>query len=124
MNNEQTEFRGNKQLKAPNVSEFVDASTFNERLEEIKKISDDIAYFAENYFYIISLDNGKSLIKLYPKQAELIKTMANERRTICVAARQCGKCLCADAQISVRNKKTKEIEQITIGEFFKRIKNR
>lgn len=124
MNNEQTEFRGNKQLKAPNVSEFVDASTFNERLAEIKKISDDIVYFAENYYYIISLDNGKSLIKLYPKQAELIKTMTSERRVVTLASRQCGKCVCTDAQISVRNKKTKEIEQITIGEFFKHIKNR
>ena len=89
MNNEQKEFRGNKQLKAPNSTEFIDPSTFSERLNEVKKISEDITYFAENYFYIISLDKGKSLIKLYPKQAELVKTMANERRTICLAARQC-----------------------------------
>jgi hypothetical protein len=92
-------------------------------MEELKKISEDIAYFAENYFYIISLDSGKSLIKLYPKQEELIKTMATEKRTICLSCRQSGKCLSSDTLITIRNKQTLEEEEVTIGEFFERMKN-
>lgn len=79
---------GNKNLKLPNAKEYIDAETFNFRMEELKKISEDIKYFAENYFYIISLDTGKSIIKLYKKQEELIRTMANEKRVICLSCRQ------------------------------------
>lgn len=92
MNNDSKEnFRGNKQLKAPNVTEYITNDIFKYRMEEFQKIHDDITYFAEKYFYIISLDTGKSLIKLYPKQAELVKTMAEKRRVITLACRQCRK---------------------------------
>lgn len=52
-------YRGNKQLKLPNQKEYIDKETFNFRMQELDKISKDIAYFAENYFYIISLDARK-----------------------------------------------------------------
>jgi hypothetical protein len=48
----------------------------------------DPIYFAEKYFYIISLDHGKQLIKVYPKQAEMIRAMADEQRVICLSCRQ------------------------------------
>ena len=34
---------------------------------------------------------GKQLIKVYQKQAELIRGMCDRQRLICLAARQCGK---------------------------------
>ena len=57
---------------------------------EIKKCRKDIIYFAEKYFRIIG-DGGLQLIKLYPKQKELLLAMQRERRLICLAPRQCGK---------------------------------
>ena len=53
-------YRGNKQLKLPNACEFVDPQTFKFRMEELEKISNDISYFAEKYFHIISLDKRKN----------------------------------------------------------------
>ena len=94
MNNDfKEDFRGNKQLKAPNVKEYITTDIFKYRINEFQKIHDDITYFAEKYFYIISLDAGKSLIKLYPKQAELVKKKEEKRRVITLACRQCGKCV-------------------------------
>ena len=90
-------------------------------MEEIKKISTDIKHFAENYFYIISLDKGKTLIKLYKKQEDLIKTMVNKKRVICLSCRQSGKCFCSDMLIKIRNKKTGKIEEISIKNFFERM---
>lgn len=84
-------YRGNKQLKLPNQKEYIDKETFNFRMQELDKIAKDISYFAENYFYIISLDKGKTLIKLYPKQEELVKTMVEKKRVICLSCRQSRK---------------------------------
>lgn len=83
--------RNNQQLKAPNITEYIDQKQMQYRMQEMKKIVDDIEYFAQHYFYIISLDQGKKIIKLYPKQAGLVKQMTQRRRLICLAARQCGK---------------------------------
>ena len=90
-NNELEGYRGNKQLKLPNTKEYIDAKTFQFRMSELKKVFNDIKYFAENYFYIISLDQGKTLIKLYQKQEELIKTMTAKKRVICLSCRQSRK---------------------------------
>lgn len=62
-------------------------------MSELEKISKDIKYFAEHYFYIISLDEGKQLIKLYPKQEQLINTMVKNKRVIALSCRQSGKCI-------------------------------
>lgn len=113
-NNELDGYRGNKQLKLPNTKEYIDAKTFQFRMSELKKVFNDIKYFAENYFYIISLDQGKTLIKLYQKQEELIRTMTAKKRVICLSCRQSrykipGKCINKETVISIRNKKTNEI---------------
>lgn len=59
-------------------------------VSEIKKCRKDIVYFAEKYFRIIG-DGGLQVIKLYPKQKELLRAMQRESRLICLASRQCGK---------------------------------
>lgn len=114
--------RNNQQLKAPNVTQYIDQKQMQYRMQEMKKIVDNIEYFAQHYFYIISLDQGKKIIKLYPKQAGLVKQMTQRRRLICLAARQCGKCLDINSIIKIRNKKTGLVEEITIGQFFNRVK--
>ena len=88
----------------------------------MKNIIADPIYFAEKYFYIISLDHGKQLIKVYPKQAEMIRAMANEQRVITLSCRQSGKCVYGDSKINIKNKKTGKIEEITIKDFFERFK--
>lgn len=123
MNEQKPFLRNNPQLKAPNTKEFITPTIFKERMEQFKRIHDDIIYFAQKYFYIISLDAGKCLIKLYPKQAELVKSMTQQRRVITLSCRQAGKCVDGTTLITIRNKKTKEIEQISIKEFFDRFHN-
>lgn len=83
--------RNNEQLKAPDVTQYVDQATWNFRMEQMKKISQDILYFVKKYFYIVSLDEGKVIIKPYPKQAELVVSMTQKKRLIVLATRQCGK---------------------------------
>lgn len=83
--------RGNPKIKAADSSEFVPGTTLVERLEEMQRIIEDPIYFAEKYFYINTLDFGKQLIKLYPKQKEMIQAMCNNQRVICLAVRQSRK---------------------------------
>ena len=115
--------RGNPKLKAPDVKEYVPPSILIERMEEMKRIMDDPIYFAEKYFYINTLDHGKQLIKVYPKQAEMIQAMINDNRVICLSCRQSGKCVDGDTLITVRNKKTKKIEKLKISDFLERHKH-
>lgn len=124
MFNDQKQFlRNNPQLKAPNSTQFITPEIFKERMEEFKRISQDIIYFAQKYFYIISLDEGKRLIKLYPKQAQLVKAMTEKRRVITLSCRQAGKCVTGQTLIKIRNKHTKKIQHISIKEFFERFQN-
>ena len=52
---------GNEKLKAPRYKEYVSGEVLKERIEELKKILADPIYFAEKYFYIISLDGRKTI---------------------------------------------------------------
>lgn len=70
-----------------------------EEIEELKRCKNDILYFAENYFYIVNLDDGKQKIKLYDAQAEAIQKIINNRRTVICASRQIGKLLSIDTPI-------------------------
>ena len=94
-----------------------------EMLKEIAVCTGDIAHFAENYFYITTLDEGKKKIKLYPPQKRIVKALGKYNRVVTLASRQTGKCCSYETLIKVRNKKTLEIEELTIGEFHERMKN-
>ena len=76
----------------------------------------------KNIFILLVWIIGKQLIKVYPKQAEMIRAMANEQRVICLSCRQSGKCVYGDSKINIKNKKTGKIEEISIAEFFKRFR--
>lgn len=60
-------------------------------IEELRKCKNDIVYFAENFFYIISLDEGKQKIKLYEAQKRVLRSFVNERNVIVCSSRQIGK---------------------------------
>jgi len=53
-------------------------------ITEMKKCKDDIVYFAENYFFIVSLDRGKEKISLYEAQKRVLRTFVRERHAYCI----------------------------------------
>lgn len=65
-----------------------------EQIDEYIRCKNDILYFAENYFYIIS-NNAKKLIVLWEFQKKILKAMLNppdNKRHICLlSSRQIGK---------------------------------
>ena len=90
-------------------------------VKEVQKCKQDIIYFAENYFYIVSY-KGKHVIKLFDKQKLMLKSFIENNFSIVLSSRQSGKCNCKDNEITIRNKTTGEIISIPIGDFFEKIK--
>lgn len=62
-----------------------------EMISELKKCKENILHFAENYFYIISLDEGKQKIKLHPYQKRALRMVRDNRFSIMLFSRQTGK---------------------------------
>jgi hypothetical protein len=110
-------YRGVDNLKSGTQNASVTPDDFKKYAAEIIRCANDIDYFANTYYTIISLKDGKTVIHTYPRQTELIQTMVDENRLIVLASRQTGKCICYDSLITVRNKVTGEIHEISIGDF-------
>ncbi len=64
-------------------------------IEEYIKCKNDIIYFAEHYFYIQTIDEGRKIIQLWDFQKKLLKafqTPGNNKRHVCLlSARQMSK---------------------------------
>ena len=69
-------------IKKANEKEIITKDELVWRVNEIKKCKEDITYFAETYFKIISLDHGLMTIKLYDKQRDLLNFIRNNDRVI------------------------------------------
>lgn len=84
-------FNGDKTLRGKD--EVVRYSKQN--IEEIIKCQEDILYFAEHYFHIITLDEGKRLISLWEFQKKILKCLVevpDNKKNVCLcASRQIGK---------------------------------
>lgn len=96
-----------------------------EMLEEYIKCKEDVIYFAEHYFRIIS-EKGEHKIELREYQKRMLKAIigndSDERKHCAIlAARQIGKCCNYDTKIRIRNKKTGEVIELSIGDFYKKI---
>jgi len=89
-----------------------------EIVEEYMKCSRDVIYFVETYMKIINVDKGLIPFHPYDYQKDMLRSMAEERYTIIGTARQAGKCFCINTPIRVRNKKTGQIIETSIGEFY------
>lgn len=109
--------RGIGGVKAPNSISYVTPEQAAFYAKELKRCKEDPIYFAEKYFTIISF-KGKEKIKLFEKQKEMLLSFLKNPFTICLSARQSGKCLDGSTSIVVRNKKTGEIKMKKIGEFY------
>jgi len=60
-------------------------------VKDLKKCKQNILYFAENFFYIISLDEGKQTINLHSCQKRALRKMRDNRFFVLLASRQIGK---------------------------------
>lgn len=105
-----------------NATELISKDEFEYRIKEIGRCKRDITYFAEKYFRIVTLNDGLQLIKLYPKQKELLKGIVENKRIVALATRQCGKCYVGETKVLIRNKKTGEISYISAEDLFSQSK--
>jgi hypothetical protein len=62
-----------------------------EQIKEYRKCKKDIIYFAEKYVNIVTVDDGKQLIKLYKYQKKELKALVKNRFVALLQARQSGK---------------------------------
>ena len=109
-------------IKKANQYEMVTRDEYIRRAKLMHKSRKDIVWWAENFFHIVTMDKGLTKIKLYEKQKELLQFMCSNNRTIVLSARQCGKCSYKDTKVTIRNKQTGKVEEITINELINRIK--
>ena len=80
-------YLGNPNLKKVNTPvEFTE-----EQILEYQKCANDPLYFMEKYIQIVSLDEGLIPFKLYDFQKKIVKTIHENRFTICKLPRQSGK---------------------------------
>ncbi len=110
-------FRGNQNLVDRKFKPLIPEELFQEYVREIVKCRRDPVYFCNNYYYIISPSKGKHIISTYPKQEDMINCFIKNTRVVALAARQTGKCVCKDTMITVRNKSTGEVEEISMEDF-------
>ena len=96
---------------------------FEQMIMAIARSKRDIVWWAENFFRIVSLNTGLSIIKLYDKQKQMLRHLVENDRNIVLSSRQTGKCVQYDSRVKIRNKKTGQIETIEIGKLFDRVHN-
>lgn len=100
-----------------------------EMVQEIKKCEENVLYFAENYFYIISIDEGKQKIKLHTYQRRALRMMRDNRFSLLLFSRQTGKstistifCLWTACFNNDQNILLVANKESTAKEIFKRIR--
>ena len=92
---ENNSYNGNSLLKPVGF----DMQYTSEQVREIMKCKEDPIYFIENYCYIVSLDRGLILFKLYDCQREKVDVILNNRKVILMEGRQQGKTVTSAACI-------------------------
>lgn len=122
--NNQSGYLGNPNLRREfRVREFSQAE-----LVEMLNCAQNIEYFAQSYCYIITLDKGKQLIELYDYQKHMLKLMTGDiisddkYNIVTLAPRQCGKCITGDSMITIYDKLTDKVQELSISEFHEMVK--
>ena len=94
-----------------------------EMVKAIKRCKEDIIYFAENFFTITDLSEGKRKhIPLRKHQTKFLESMMNEKRLLLLTCRQSGKCIYNDSKVRVKFKPLGLSFNIKVGTFFKLMK--
>jgi hypothetical protein len=112
-------YNGNASLKRLGV----EISYTKEQIAEIVRCSEDPIYFIKNYVKIVNVDKGLIPFDMWPFQENMVNTFHNNRFCIAKMPRQVGKCLQLNTPIRLRNKRTGEIIEMTIGEFYEQQRN-
>ena len=94
-----------------------------EQVAELIKCGNDPIYFCKNYLQIITLDDGLQLFEPREYQENFINLIRDERFLLCKMSRQSGKCVKNTTLIKIRNKKTGEIIETTIENFYSTLNN-
>ena len=87
----QTHIGDQEGLKLADDDELISQCEAEWRFNEMKKCCDDIDYFVEHYYTIIGQSGDREIIKMYPKQRDLLHKIVSKNRVISLAARQSGK---------------------------------
>jgi len=82
-------YLGNENL--PTSEAVFDYSEHPEWVEDIAKSRKNVLYFAENFFFITNLDEGKMKIKLHSYQKRILRSLRDSRFVCLLASRQVGK---------------------------------
>jgi hypothetical protein len=112
-------YLGNERLKRIGVEH----SYTEEQVAEIFRCTEDPVYFIKNYVKIVNVDRGLIPFDMWPFQEEMVQSFHNNRFSISKMPRQVGKCLQLNTPIRLRNKKTGEIVEMTVGEFYEQQRN-
>lgn len=75
-----------------------------EMVAALELSKNDVHYFAENFFTIITGERKREHIQLREYQKRMLKTMAEKNRVIFNTSRQIGKCLTSSTSITCRLK--------------------
>lgn len=84
-------FRGNSNLRGGDKADNIPLQDYKFYTSEIIKCKQDVSYFANNYFTIVTPEIGKHVINTYPRQDELLQAMIDNDRLCVLASRQVGK---------------------------------
>ena len=93
----------------------------NEQMLEFAKCADSDTgydYFMRNYIYIQHPVFGQLKYDPYDYQVKLVDTYHHNRFSIALMPRQTGKCVVDTTLVKIRNKKTGEIKEITMENFY------
>ena len=87
-NKDQNKFYlGNKNLPRPELElEWSPTMVY-----DLKKCKENILHFAENFFYIVNLDEGRQKINLFKCQKRVLRSLRDNRFVCLLASRQSGK---------------------------------
>jgi len=91
-------YNGNPNLKRAGV----EVSWTPEMVEEIIKCSQDVVYFVRNYIKIVNVDRGLIPFEPYDYQVEMLHAMVENRNNVIAMARQSGKCVTEDTEVTIR----------------------
>ena len=82
-------YLGNESLPTPDA--LFDYQSNPEWVKDIEKCKKNILYFAENFFYITNLDQGKIKIQLHLYQKRILRSLRDNRFVCMLSSRQSGK---------------------------------
>ena len=87
INDKTIHFEGNENLKPVKCK----LPLTKEHIDEYIRCKNDVFYFAERYYHILSLDHGMQKIKMRDYQKDMVQNFIYHRFNIVLASRQIGK---------------------------------